>query len=313
MTLDSIKDMMEGFKDQKKLHKKYACQILLAVKAVFDTLPSVPDVPVPEGAHFTVCGDVHGQFYDLMNIFSINGLPTPENPYLFNGDFVDRGSFSVEVILTLFALKALAPSCIHLNRGNHETLNMNRIYGFMGEVQAKYNDKVFALFKEVFQGLPLGHVIGGKVLVVHGGLFSRDGVKLSEMKKIDRFREPPDEGLMCEMLWSDPQAFPGRSPSKRGVGVAFGPDVTARFLDDNGLDLLLRSHEVKDEGYHIEPGGRCVTVFSAPNYCDQMGNKGAFALFDDKMKPTYHSFSHVPHPHVPPMAYAGSMGGMMGM
>ena len=109
---------------------------------------------------------------------------------------------------------------------------------------------------------------------MHGGLFSRDDVTLDEVRKIERKREPPDEGLMSELLWSDPQPMPGRLPSKRGVGLSFGPDVTANFLKQNGLKMVVRSHEVKDEGYEVEANGQLVTVFSAPNYCDQMGNKG---------------------------------------
>jgi serine/threonine-protein phosphatase 5 len=99
-----------------------------------------------------------------------------DNPYLFNGDFVDRGSWSVEVIVTLIAYMVLEPTSVNLNRGNHETLNMNRVYGFTGEVAAKFTGKTFPLFTELFCALPLGHCIGGKVLVVHGGLFSQDGV-----------------------------------------------------------------------------------------------------------------------------------------
>jgi len=89
---------------------RYAFAILLAAKAILAELPSVLEVPVPPGTHLTVCGDVHGQFYDLLNIFEINGLPSMENPYLFNGDFVDRGSWSLEVILTLLAFKCLYPT-----------------------------------------------------------------------------------------------------------------------------------------------------------------------------------------------------------
>ena len=110
-------------------------------------------------------------------------------------------------------------------------------------------------------------------------MFSRDGVTLDDPRGIDRFREPPEEGPFCEMLWSDPCAEPGRHPSKRGVGVAFGADVTKKFLADNNLDLVVRSHEVKDDGFEVDHDGLLITVFSAPNYCDQMGNKGAFIRF----------------------------------
>lgn len=307
ITLDFVKKMMDDFKNQKCLHKRYAFQIVLQTREMLRALPSLVDIDIPDGKHFTVCGDVHGQFYDLLNIFELNGLPSEENPYLFNGDFVDRGSFSVEVILTLFAFKCMCPSAIYLSRGNHESKSMNKIYGFEGEVRSKLSETFVELFAEVFCFLPLAHVLNQKVFVVHGGLFSLDGVKLSDIKAIDRFCEPPEEGLMCELLWSDPQPLPGRGPSKRGVGLSFGADVTKRFLQDNSLDLVVRSHEVKDEGYEIEHDGKLITVFSAPNYCDQMGNKGAFIRFEaPTLKPNIVTFAAVPHPDVKPMAYANN-------
>ncbi|PIA25945.1 hypothetical protein AQUCO_10200008v1 [Aquilegia coerulea] len=307
ITLDFIKTMMDDFKNQKCLHRRYAYQIVLQTRECLRALPSLVDVNVANGKHFTVCGDVHGQFYDLLNIFELNGLPSEENPYLFNGDFVDRGSFSLEVILTLFAFKCMSPSAIYLARGNHESKSMNKIYGFEGEVKSKLSEAFIELFAEVFCCLPLAHVLNNKVFVVHGGLFSVDGVKLSDIRAIDRFCEPPEEGLMCELLWSDPQPMRGRGPSKRGVGLSFGEDVTERFLKDNNLDLVVRSHEVKDEGYEIDHSGKLITVFSAPNYCDQMGNKGAFIKFNaPDMKPNIVTFSAVPHPDVMPMAYANN-------
>jgi len=304
VTLEFAKALMADLKAQKKLHLKYALRIVLEARDILKKLPSLVSIPVEN--KFTVCGDVHGQYYDLCNIFDLNGLPSPDNPYLFNGDFVDRGSFSVETILLLFLWKILYPSSFHLLRGNHETINMNRMYGFEGEVMSKYNKKLYDLFCETFCCLPLAAVIQNQVLVLHGGLFNKDGVTLNDIRAIDRFRQPPDEGLMCELLWSDPQPFPGRSPNKRGVGIAFGPDVTQKFLSENNLKMLVRSHEVKEEGYLVEADGHLVTVFSAPNYCDQVGNKGAFINFDSQMNPKYVSFAAVPHPSIKPMAYASN-------
>ncbi len=118
---------------------------------------------------------------------------------------------------------------------------------------------------------------------------------------------------MSDLLWSDPQPFLGRGASKRGVGQSFGPDITAAFLQLNGLQLLIRSHEVKDEGYVVEHNGKCVTVFSAPNYCDSCNNKGAVArLVRGSTTPDFLVFDAVPHPPVKPMAYS-SMGGMFGL
>jgi serine/threonine-protein phosphatase 5 len=189
---------------------------------------------------------------------------------LFNGDFVDRGSFSIEVIMLFFSFKLLYPTSFHILRGNHETLNMNQIYGFQGEVNAKVETACFELFSEAFNLIPLAACIQKKVLVVHGGLFSDDNVTLDQIRAIDRNQQPPESGLLTELLWSDPQKMKGRAPSKRGVGLSFGPDVTANFLKNNGLELIIRSHEVKDDGFEMEHNDQLITVFSAPNYCDQM-------------------------------------------
>uniref|UniRef100_A0A8C2C4R3 Serine/threonine-protein phosphatase n=1 Tax=Cyprinus carpio TaxID=7962 RepID=A0A8C2C4R3_CYPCA len=288
VTLKFMKDLMAWFKDQKKLHRKLISfnDEMLMLFPLFISLV----------------------YYDLLNIFELNGLPSITNPYLFNGDFVDRGSFSVEVILTLFGFKLLYPEHFHLLRGNHETDNMNQMYGFEGEVKAKYTAQMFQLFSEVFQWLPLAQCINSKVLVMHGGLFSEDGVTLDDIRKIDRNRQPPDSGPMCDLLWSDPQPQDGRSVSKRGVSCQFGPDVTERFLEQNKLQYIVRSHEVKAEGYEVTHSGKCITVFSAPNYCDQMGNKGAYIhLRGSDLKPEFHQFTAVPHPDVKPMAYANSL------
>ena len=146
---------------------------------------------------------------------------------------------------------------MHLTRGNHESHSMNRMYGFDGEVKAKYPGVMLDVFREVFNWLPLAYVLASKVLVLHGGLFSRDGVTLDDLRAVARNHEPPDEGLMCEALWSDPAPQAGRQASKRGVGLQFGPDVTKAFLDANGLELVVRSHEVKEEGYEVRLGAVC--------------------------------------------------------
>lgn len=185
---------LEVFKTQKLVHKRYCARLLLASLKYFETHPTLTEISLPEGApekdpntepRVTVCGDTHGQFYDVMNIFEMNGLPSRNNPYLFNGDFVDRGSFSVEVILTFLMFKMMDPKCIYLTRGNHETKNMNKVYGFEGEVKAKYDDKIFELFLEVFCYLPLAAVIENKVFVTHGGLPVTEGVTLNDIRRYD--------------------------------------------------------------------------------------------------------------------------------
>lgn len=338
ITREFVEGSVELMKERGTLHKKYVLKLLLAAKYLLKPLPSLIRLTTPTSGDckFTVCGDVHGQFYDLLNLFEkAGGRPTRNNPYLFNGDFVDRGSFSVEVILTLLLYKCLDPLSVFLLRGNHETKNMNKIYGFEGEVKAKYDMPMMDVFTEIFRYLPLCATLNNKVIIMHGGLFSRDGVTLEEIAKIPRNMEPPESGLFSDILWSDPQPFQGvcvarkrrkkltvivltlyigRGPSKRGVGMSFGPDITKKFLDDNKLELLVRSHEVRDEGYLEEHNGLLITVFSAPNYCDQMGNKGAFIHFYGNedgtaiVRRNCVSFGWVKHPDIGPMAYAGNAG-----
>lgn len=308
VTLKFVKELMYAYKNEQKLHKKYAYKILHDLYEYFQMQPSLVDVSFGPEDKFTVCGDIHGQFYDLMNIFELNGLPSETNPYLFNGDFVDRGSFSVECIFTLFSFKLLYPRHFFMSRGNHESRTMNQMYGFEGEVTAKYSRLMSSLFTEVFNWLPLAHCLNNRVLVMHGGLFEEDGVKLEQIRQVVRNRQPPDSGLMCDLLWSDPQPAEGREPSKRGVGVQFGPDVTNRFIAENNLDYIIRSHEVKNDGYEVAHDGKCITVFSAPNYCDTMGNKGAYITMNGRdMKPNFHTYDAAPHPKVQPMAYANSL------
>ncbi|XP_024082040.1 serine/threonine-protein phosphatase 5-like isoform X2 [Cimex lectularius] len=266
VTKEFVMELIEIYRNQGKLHRKFAYKILQDVKNLFMTQPSLINISIGDDEKFTVCGDIHGQFYDLLNIFKINGYPSETNPYLFNGDFVDRGSFSVECIFTLFSFKLLYPDKFFMSRGNHESQTMNQIYGFEGEVRAKYSSQMVEVFTEVYNWLPLAHCLNNRVLVMHGGLFAKDGVTLDDIKNIDRNRQPPDEGLMCDLLWSDPQPANGRALSKRGVGVQFGPDVTSSFIKQNNLDYIIRSHEVKTNGYEIAHDGKCITVFSAPNY-----------------------------------------------
>ncbi|KAK0512776.1 hypothetical protein JMJ35_004793 [Cladonia borealis] len=306
MTQDFIDDMITRFKNGKKLHRKYVYQIIAAVRKIVYQEPTMVEMEVQKGHKLTVCGDTHGQFFDLLEIFRLNGFPSESHYYLFNGDFVDRGSWSTEIALLLYAYKWLHPKAFFLNRGNHETDDMNRVYGFEGECKAKYTERVFKLFSESFSALPLATLIGKQYFTLHGGLFSDDKISLDDVRKLNRHkqRQPGQQGLMMEMLWTDPQPMPGRGPSKRGVGLQFGPDVTKRFCEANGLKAVIRSHEVRMEGYEVEHDGHCITVFSAPKYCDSTENKGAYINIGPDYKLEYHKFDAVPHPDIKPMAYA---------
>ena len=304
LSLEWIKDVINDMKNNIYLHQKYLLQIIKANIDIFKNQKSLIDIEIKQNEMINICGDTHGQFYDLLNIFKINGYPSEKNPYLFNGDFVDRGSFSLETITTLLLFKLLYPNHFYLSRGNHESRNLNKIYGFEKEILTKYNKDIYEAFIKLFYSLPLAHVINNKILIIHGGLFSSDDITLNDIRNINRFIEVPVEGIMCELLWSDPTIIPGRRPSNRGVGILFGPDVANNFLKKNNLNLLIRSHECKQDGY--EKIGNVLTVFSAPNYCDQMRNKGAIVKIFGKDILDYKiiQFSWVKHPNVPSMMYA---------
>jgi len=317
VTKEFVEQLHEDFKNSQILHRRYVFEILCQAYKFFSNQPSLVDINIAKDQKFTVVGDIHGQFFDLLEIFKQNGWPSSENPYLFNGDIVDRGSFSIECILLLLSLKLLYPEHLFISRGNHETHTMNQMYGFEGECKHKYSSQVYEFFTQVFQVLPLAHCLIGlnelglqasKVLVMHGGLFSQNNVKLEDIRKIDRNRQPPSEGLMCEILWSDPMPHDGRVVSKRGIAIAFGPDVTKEFCENNKLDYIIRSHEVKYEGYEIAHDRKCITVFSAPNYCDTMGNYGAIVrLKGPDLTPAFTQFTAVSHPDMKPMAYANHL------
>ncbi|KAL5523591.1 hypothetical protein ACEPAG_7764 [Sanghuangporus baumii] len=337
ISLQFIRDMLAWFKEGKSLPKRYVWEIAMGAYECFVKEESMIEVRVEEGTTFDVVGDVHGQFYDYLHLLELTGEPSETHCLLMNGDLVDRGSWSIEVIVTALAFKWLYPNRMFINRGNHETKDMNRQYGFEGEAKHKHGEQTYKLFAHVFTALPLATLISAtrppvsppsspsqptppilseegkkRYFVVHGGLFSKDGVTLDEIRKIPRLgRQPGQEGLMCELLWTDPQDMPGRGPSKRGVGIAFGPDVTKRWCELNKVTGIFRSHEVRQAGYTIEHEGLCTTVFSAPNYVDQSGNKGAFVRIDAAGSCEYKQFEARPHPPLRPMAYA--QGGLASM
>ncbi|QPG75319.1 hypothetical protein FOA43_002671 [Brettanomyces nanus] len=325
MTEKYIEKMIEVFKNGGTLPKRQAYAIVAATKELFHKEKALVEIGIPRKAtadsgefqyrpvkKITICGDTHGQFYDVLHIFETFGKLNEEHSYLFNGDFVDRGSWSCEVAFLLYSLKLLYPKNVYIDRGNHETDDMNQVYGFQDEVKAKYTDRLFKCFSESFNSLPYCTLIGQEYLVMHGGLFSSDDVTLDDLRNIDRFkhRQPPKEGIEMELLWTDPQPEPGRGPSKRGIGLQFGPDVTKKFCDSNHLKMVIRSHEVRDGGYEIEHDGRLVTVFSAPKYCDSQSNLGAvinLTLNDkEEYEEEFKTFEAVSHPDIPPMAYCKS-------
>jgi serine/threonine-protein phosphatase PP1 catalytic subunit len=159
-------------------------------------------------------GDVHGQYYDLLRLFEYGGFP-PESNYLFLGDYVDRGSQSIETIILLFSYKIKYPENFFLLRGNHECAAINKIYGFFDECKRRYSPKLWKLFTEAFNCMPIAALIDEKIFCMHGGL-SPDLDSLDLIKKINRPTDIPESGLMCDLLWSDPdESVEGKNKNKK--------------------------------------------------------------------------------------------------
>lgn len=233
-------------------------------------------------APLKIAGDIHGQYGDLLRLFDTCGYP-PESNYLFLGDYVDRGSQSLEVICLLLAFKVKYPENFFLLRGNHECASINRLYGFYDECKKRYNIKLWKVFTEVFNCLPVAGIIDDKIFCMHGGL-SPELTKLDQIQRIMRPIEVPDTGLLCDLLWSDPSTdIKGWTEGDRGVSYTFGADVLSTFLQKQDLDLICRAHQVVEDGYEFFGNKQLVTIFSAPNYCGDFDNNGAVMSVDQSL------------------------------
>lgn len=241
----------------------------------------------------TICGDIHGQFYDLMELFKVGG-DCPQTNYLFLGDFVDRGFYSVETFLLLLALKVRYPDRITLIRGNHESRQITQVYGFYDECLRKYGSvNVWRYCTDIFDYLSLAAVIDNRVFCVHGGL-SPAISSLDQIRTIDRKQEVPHDGPMCDLLWSDPEEIDGWGLSPRGAGYLFGGDVTTAFNQTNKIELIARAHQLVMDGYKIMFSDQLVTVWSAPNYCYRCGNVAAILELDEHLSKTFKVFDAAP-------------------
>jgi serine/threonine-protein phosphatase PP1 catalytic subunit len=233
-------------------------------------------------APIKICGDIHGQFADLLRLFEYGGFP-PEANYLFLGDYVDRGKQSIETICLLLAYKIQYPDNFFILRGNHESAGINRIYGFYDECKRRYSIKLWKVFSDIFNCLPAAALIDEKILCMHGGL-SPELRSLEQIAAMARPCDVPDLGLLCDLLWSDPDAtISGWGENDRGVSFVFGADVVTHFLETHDLDLLVRAHQVVEDGYEFFAGRRLVTLFSAPNYCGEFDNAGGMISVDEDL------------------------------
>merc|ERR1711920_697725 len=247
----------------------------------------------PVSAPVTVCGDIHGQWHDLMELYRIGGT-APDTNYLFMGDYVDRGYYSVETVSLLVCLKVRFPDRIFILRGNHESRQITQVYGFYDECLRKYGSaNVWRYFTDVFDYLPLTAVVENQIFCLHGGL-SPSIDSLDHIRALDRVQEVPHEGPMCDLLWSDPDDRSGWGISPRGAGYTFGQDIAQQFNHTNSLNLISRAHQLVMEGYNWCHEHHVVTIFSAPNYCYRCGNQAAIMEMDDSLRYSFIQFDPAP-------------------
>ena len=244
----------------------------------------------PVSAPVIICGDIHGQFYDLMNLFEKGG-DLPEKKYLFLGDYVDRGYNSVETLEYLLCLKLKYQGRITLLRGNHESRQICFSYGFYEEITRKYgNANPWRYFNDLFDYLPIAAIIEGKVFCVHGGLSPLVST-VDQIRLINRKQEIPHEGAFCDLMWSDPDDIEAWVISQRGAGYIFGWKVVEEFNRINNLTLICRAHQLVQEGYkYWFKDKNLVTVWSAPNYCYRCANKASILKLGPKLEQEFVMF-----------------------
>ncbi|RYO95422.1 hypothetical protein DL764_007697 [Monosporascus ibericus] len=298
----NIQFLKQHFYREGRLTEEQALFILRKGTELLRAEPNLLEMDAP----ITVCGDVHGQYYDLMKLFEVGGDPA-ETRYLFLGDYVDRGYFSIECVLYLWSLKIHYPKTFWLLRGNHECRHLTHYFTFKRECKHKYPEAIYEACMESFCSLPLAAIMNKQFLCIHGGL-SPGLHTLNDFQSIDRFREPPTQGLMCDILWADPLEDFGQEKTTdhffhnhvRGCSYFFSYPAVCNFLEKNNLLSVIRAHEAQDAGYRMYRKTRTgfpsvITIFSAPNYLDLYHNKAAVLKYENNVI-NIRQFNCTPHP-----------------
>ncbi|KAJ3218162.1 3',5'-cyclic-nucleotide phosphodiesterase (PDEase) (3':5'-CNP) [Clydaea vesicula] len=297
--LDFLKN---HFLHEGRLTEEQALFIINKGCEILKKEPTMLEIEAP----ITVCGDVHGQFFDLMKLFEVGGSPA-DTRYLFLGDYVDRGYFSIECVLYLWSLKIWYPDSLFLLRGNHECRHLTDYFTFKLECKHKYSEVIYEACLESFCALPLACLMNKQFLCIHGGL-SPDLVQLDDLRNLNRFREPPTHGLMCDLLWADPLEDFGQERTNemfihnhvRGCSFFFSYHAACAFLERNNLLSIIRAHEAQDAGYRMYRKTKTtgfpsvITIFSAPNYLDVYNNKAAVLKYENNVM-NIRQFNCTPH------------------
>eukprot|EP00823_Brevimastigomonas_motovehiculus_P000838 TRINITY_DN1107_c0_g1_i1.p1 TRINITY_DN1107_c0_g1~~TRINITY_DN1107_c0_g1_i1.p1 ORF type:complete len:454 (+),score=117.33 TRINITY_DN1107_c0_g1_i1:47-1363(+) len=322
--MPNLSVLKEHLLKEGRLTMDCAIKLIDMATAVFRSEPNLLTMQYP----VTVCGDLHGQFFDLIRLLEVGGDPK-DTQYLFLGDYVDRGCFSTEIVFYLYALKITYPKQFFMLRGNHECRQLTSFFNFKDECSHKYNIQFYNLIMDSFDTLPLACLVNKSFFCIHGGL-SPDISSLDDIQQIDRFKEIPREGPMCDMLWSDPydeestdsnierQVEEGSHPVQqqqrtlwfgyndtRQCSYVYGTEAVKQFLKDNKLTAIIRAHEAQVDGYKMQMVNkstgipRVITIFSAPNYCDVYKNKAACLKFDHNVL-NIKQFVDSPHPYYLP-------------
>ncbi|KAJ3335850.1 3',5'-cyclic-nucleotide phosphodiesterase (PDEase) (3':5'-CNP) [Gonapodya sp. JEL0774] len=308
-TKPDVEFLRKHFLLEGRLSEQHALRIVELCTEVMRKEANLLELEGP----ITICGDIHGQFFDLAKLFDVGGPPGDNLKYLFLGDYVDRGYFSIECLLYLWSLKILHPNTIFLLRGNHECRHLTEYFTFKIECMHKYSENLYNACLESFNALPLAAVVNKQFMCVHGGI-GPEWNKIEDVNEIDRFREPPTHGLFCDILWSDPledydRPRPGSGPDEffvhndqRGCSYYYNYGAVCAFLERNNLLSLIRAHEVQDAGYRLYKARKStnfaslITLFSAPNYLDAYKNKAAVLRYDNNTM-NIRQFSASPHPY----------------
>ena len=300
------RELKKHIQQEGRLDKADILEIVSIFKNIVKAESNIVKIKDP----LITIGDIHGQFYDLLKIIEKGGDPS-KTKYLFLGDYVDRGAFSIECVLLLMSLKINFKNTIYMLRGNHECRQLTSFFNFKQECDVKYDLEIYDRIMEAFDCLPLACIINERFVAVHGGI-SPKITYMNEINKFNRFDEPPREGPLCDLLWSDPVEKDSEAlivewaPNKtRGCSFVFGAKAAIPFLNRNNYLTVIRGHEAQLEGFKMSQWNTqvdlpsVITVFSAPNYCDVYNNKGAFIKFvDNSINIQQCNFS--PHPFILP-------------